>query len=138
MKGNLKNKSAGFYLNLAAVVLGIIGCVVYMVYAAQLGVTMTDVIGLLAAGIVLCLAAAFTKLEFLVLGGVFAFSFATFRFAACSETVGSIVDKVNSIVAFGHQEYLGIIFTAIVFMLLASVASVVGCFLHNEKPTAQG
>ena len=133
MFGFLKEKWLGFYLNIAACAVGIIALIVYLVYGAALGAYEGAVIALFIVGIACGLVQVFIRFDWLILAMAVCVSLGLFAFITCTETLGSIADYVNSIVAFGHPEFMGSIVAVIVIAAIAVLIAVVGCFFRIQK-----
>jgi hypothetical protein len=126
-------RAAGFYLQAAAIVLGVIALIVYLVYAAALGsIDLRVVVGVLL-GCLCGVLQLWDKSSIPALAMTVLYSVTTFYFITCTETIGSYADYFSNIVAFGHPELIGQINTTVAMLLIAALVSVVGGFLPTKK-----
>ena len=133
MAGFLKGKRIGYYLNIASCAVGIVALIVYLVYGAALGMYESAVIALFIAGIACGVLQMFIRFDWFILGMAICFSLGLFAFVTCTETVGSIADYMNSIVAFGHPEFIGNIVAVIAIAAVAVFIAVFWCFCRIQN-----
>lgn len=125
-----KNKATGFYVALAASGVALVADVLFIALDGSdrtfsLAAFILMLVGALAIALPL-----FTRVKFapLVQAALFIVGFAL----ELNATLPSVSDLWNGVNFIGGNATLGIIFTAV--FLLCTVASVVSCFMEQNKP----
>jgi len=137
MKASLKNQAAGFYIQTIAAIAGLISIVVYFRYASALGIVDKLVVIGMITGILCGIVQLLLNIDVFALLMSVSFSVTLFYFITCGETIGSYMDYINNIVAFGHSELIGHINLVIGFVAVSTVLAIVGCFFSTRKGVSE-
>ena len=136
MKETRKNKAFGFYITVAAAILGIVALILYFYYASLLGTRDYLVVAGIIVGVVCGLVQLYLRFGIFSLVMSAVYSVTLFYFITSTETIGSYTDYFNNIVAFGHSELLMNINMVIGVLGVAALLTIVGCFLSISKEEA--
>lgn len=132
-----KNKSVGFFVNLATAVLTLLSLILYSVYCF-VGSVNGWVIAALIAALVLEAVEVFMDKSWTIwlkIAKTIMLALALGIFVSSVEVVLSFTDYIFKIDYWGNADLVSYVITAAVFMILSIIAAVVGCFFENSpKP----
>lgn len=131
MKACLRNKAAGFYLRLAALLTGLIALGYYLIWSrGTAGMNVTVLLGL-GAAIGLNLLECFLHNEYLVVLTTAGYSVGFMQLL--SDSAGSFADAYQGIVMFGDPTQVGAILTICGLMMVSILTTIVSGFMKTLR-----
>ena len=134
MKKPVRERSAGFYVSAASMLLAAAALAWFAAWAPKNNAMDRVIVISLGTGIALNALLLLTDIEFLAAGISAAFSTALFKLL--SNSAGTFVDAFQGIVMFGDTTQLTVIFILAGLMLLAVLTNIAACFMGRTRRTA--
>ena len=127
----LKNKAAGFYLLLVALVFAVISTIYYVSWA-QANFAMNSVVVIaMAAGLAVNLLLLFVDSDYLVV--ILTALYGVGMIQLLVDNAGSFADAYQGIVMFGDPTQVGTVLTIAALAAVAALAVIVAGFLNRRK-----
>lgn len=131
MKTFLKNKTAGFYLLLIAMVLGIIATISYVVWGNANYAMNNVVVIAMGAGLAVNLLMLFVDSDYLLVGLTALYSVGMFQLIV--DNAGSFADAYQGIVMFGDPTQVGAVLTMAGMIAAGVIAVIIAGFIGRKK-----
>ena len=127
----LKNKAAGFYLLLVALVFAVISTIYYVSWA-QANFAMNSVVVIaMAAGLAVNLLLLFVDSDYLVV--ILTALYGVGMIQLLVDNAGSFADAYQGIVMFGDPTQVGTVLTIAALAAVAALAVIVAGFMNRRK-----
>ena len=127
----LKNKGAGFYLLLVALVFAVISTIYYVSWA-QANFAMNSVVVIaMAAGLAVNLLLLFVDSDYLVV--ILTALYGVGMIQLLVDNAGSFADAYQGIVMFGDPTQVGTVLTIAALAAVAALAVIVAGFMNRRK-----
>ena len=127
----LKNKAAGFYLLLVALVFAVISTIYYVSWA-QANFAMNSVVVIaMAAGLAVNLLVLFVDSDYLVV--ILTALYGVGMIQLLVDNAGSFADAYQGIVMFGDPTQVGTVLTIAALAAVAALAAIVAGFMNRRK-----
>ena len=127
----LKNKAAGFYLLLVALVFAVISTI-YSVSWAQANFAMNSVVVIaMAAGLAVNLLLLFVDSDYLVV--ILTALYGVGMIQLLVDNAGSFADAYQGIVMFGDPTQVGTVLTIAALAAVAALATIIAGFMNRRK-----
>ena len=127
----LKNKAAGFYLLLVALVFAVISTIYYVSWA-QANFAMNSVVVIaMAAGLAVNLLLLFLDSDYLVV--ILTALYGVGMIQLLVDNAGSFADAYQGIVMFGDPTQVGTVLTIAALAAVAALAVIVAGFMNRRK-----
>lgn len=127
----LKNKAAGFYLLLVALVFAVISTIYYVSWA-QANFAMNSVVVIaMAAGLAVNLLLLFVDSDYLVV--ILTALYGVGMIQLLVDNAGSFADAYQGIVMFGDPTQVGTVLTIAALAAVAALAAIVAGFMNRRK-----
>ena len=127
----LKNKAAGFYLLLVALVFAVISTIYYVSWA-QANFAMNSVVVIaMAAGLAVNLLLLFVDSDYLVV--ILTALYGVCMIQLLEDNAGSFADAYQGIVMFGDPTQVGTVLTIAALAAVAALAVIVAGFMNRRK-----
>ena len=127
----LKNKAAGFYLLLVALVFAVISTIYYVSWA-QANFAMNSVVVIaMAAGLAVNLLLLFVDSDYLVVIPTALYGVGMIQLLV--DNAGSFADAYQGIVMFGDPTQVGTVLTIAALAAVAALAVIVAGFMNRRK-----
>lgn len=137
IKDNMKNKTIGYYLGLAASVIALVSLIIFFVYASKNNTTSVSCIIFLILGILLQVSMMFTKGKVSDIVSIFIpVCYMVGMTEELHTGVGNIVDALQGIVMFGKKELATFNYLLAVLLIIAVILAIVQVFMKKEKEEA--
>lgn len=131
MRTFLGKKTAGFYLLLIALILGVIATISYAVWG-KANYAMNDVVVMaMSAGVAVNLLMLFADSDYLLVGLTALYSVGMFQLIA--DNAGSFADAYQGIVMFGDPTQVGAVLTMAGMIAAGVIAVILAGFLGRHK-----
>lgn len=131
MKTFLKNKTAGFYLLLIAIILGIAATISYTVWGNANYALNKVVVIAMGAGLAVNLLMLFVDSDYLLVGLTALYSVGMFQLIV--DNAGSFADAYQGIVMFGDPTQVGAVLTMAGMIAAGVIAVIVAGFIGRKK-----
>lgn len=131
MKTFLKNKTAGFYLLLIAMVLGIIATISYVVWGNANYAMNNVVVIAMGAGLAVNLLMLLVDSDYLLVALTALYSVGMFQLIV--DNAGSFADAYQGIVMFGDPTQVGAVLTMAGMIAAGVIAVIVAGFIGRKK-----
>ena len=127
----LKNKAAGFYLLLVALVFAVISTIYYVSWA-QANFAMNSVVVIaMAAGLAVNLLLLFVDSDYLVV--ILTALYGVGMIQLLVDNAGSFADAYQGIVMFGDPTQVGTVLTIAALAAVAALATIIAGFMNRRK-----
>lgn len=127
----LKNKAAGFYLLLVALVFAVISTIYYVSWA-QANFAMNSIVVIaMAAGLAVNLLLLFVDSDYLVV--ILTALYGVGMIQLLVDNAGSFADAYQGIVMFGDPTQVGTVLTIAALAAVAALAVIVAGFMNRRK-----
>lgn len=131
MKTFLKNKTAGFYLLLIAIILGIVATISYTVWGNANYALNKVVVIAMGAGLAVNLLMLFVDSDYLLVGLTALYSVGMFQLIV--DNAGSFADAYQGIVMFGDPTQVGAVLTMAGMIAVCVISVIVAGFIGRRK-----
>lgn len=131
MKTFLKGKTAGFYLLLIAMVLGIIATISYVVWGNANYAMNNVVVIVMGVGLAVNLLMLFVDSDYLLVALTALYSVGMFQLIV--DNAGSFADAYQGIVMFGDPTQVGAVLTMAGMIAAGVIAVIVAGFIGRKK-----
>lgn len=131
MKTFLKNKTAGFYLLLIAIVLGVIATISYVVWGNANYALNNVVVIAMGAGLVVNLLMLFVDSDYLLVALTALYSVGMLQLIV--DNAGSFADAYQGIVMFGDPTQVGAVLTMAGMIAAGVLAVIVAGFIGRKR-----
>lgn len=131
MKTFLKNKTAGFYLLIVALILGIASSIYYAVWGTANYAMNQTVLIAMGAGVVVNVLLLFVDSSYLkvILTGLYSIG----MIQLIVDNAGSFADAYQGIVMFGDPTQVGTVLTIAVMIAVSVLATIIAGFKGTKK-----
>lgn len=127
----LKNKAAGFYLLLVALVFAVISTIYYVSWAQANFAMNSAVVIAMAAGLAVNLLLLFVDSDYLVV--ILTALYGVGMIQLLVDNAGSFADAYQGIVMFGDPTQVGTVLTIAALAAVAALAVIVAGFMNRRK-----